>query len=84
MTSGFECFSRRALSRVVAQGVRSRAHFFQTEIRYMLHDWSWVEVPITYCNPSTSVGKATVLESIRLLLRLALEARGKPGKIRPS
>jgi dolichol-phosphate mannosyltransferase len=84
MTSGFECYSRRALSRVVERGVRSRAHFFQTEIRYMLHDWSWVEVPITYCNPSTSVGKATILESVRLLLRLAWEARGKSGKMRPS
>jgi dolichol-phosphate mannosyltransferase len=84
MTSGFECFSRRALSQVVERGVRSRAHFFQTEIRYMLHGWSWVEVPITYCNPSTSVGKATVLESVRLLLRLAWEARGKSGKMRPS
>jgi dolichol-phosphate mannosyltransferase len=84
MTSGFECFSRRALSRVVAQGVRSREHFFQTEIRYMLHSWFWVEVPITYYNPSISVGKAAILESVQNLLRLAWEARGTPWKVKPS
>ena len=30
MTSGFECFSRKAMQYVIKQGVRSRAHFFQT------------------------------------------------------
>ena len=38
MCSGFECFTRRALTRVVSAGVSSRGHFFQTEIRYMLQD----------------------------------------------
>ncbi len=33
MTSGFQCFSRAALGHVLERGVRSRAHFFQTEIR---------------------------------------------------
>lgn len=80
MTSGFECFSRRALSHVVEKGVRSRAHFFQTEIRYMLQDWSWVEIPIHYSNPSVGVGKAPVLESIRILLQLARAGRDDAGK----
>ncbi len=36
MTSGFECFSRDAMKEVLDKGVRSRANFFQTEIRYMM------------------------------------------------
>ena len=75
MTSGFECFSRKAMEYVVEQGVQSRAHFFQTEIRYMLRDWNWVEVPIHYSCPSNSVGGSTVMESIRNLLMLAWQAR---------
>jgi dolichol-phosphate mannosyltransferase len=67
MTSGYECFTREALEHVVSRGVRSRAHFFQTEIRAMLHDWDWVEVPISYCNPSTAAGMGTVRESVRNL-----------------
>ncbi|MFV1977158.1 MAG: glycosyltransferase family 2 protein, partial [Candidatus Scalindua sp.] len=56
MTSGFECFNRETLQYVLAKGVKSRAHFFQTEIRHMLHHKNWVEIPITYSDPSKSVG----------------------------
>ncbi len=81
LTSGFECFSHRALSHVVARGVRSRAHFFQTEIRYMLRDWRWVEIPINYTNPSERVGNENVFEALRILLRMAMESRfGGKGK----
>ncbi len=70
MTSGFECFTRAALESVVERGVRSRAHFFQTEIRTWMHAWRWVEVPITYAAPSNSVGTASITESLRELWRL--------------
>jgi dolichol-phosphate mannosyltransferase len=70
MTSGFECFSRRALEAVLAHGVRSRAHFFQTEIKFLLRHWNWLEVPITYRNPSKSVGAASLKEAFRHLWTL--------------
>lgn len=73
MTSGFECFTREALERVVAEGVRSRAHFFQTEIRVMMHDLAWVEVPITYKNPSPRLGGASLKDALRNLWRLRRE-----------
>lgn len=75
MTSGFECFNRQAMEYVLEQGVRSRAHFFQTEIRFMLRNWNWVEVPIHYSSPSSSVGGGTIMESIRNLLLLAWRTR---------
>ena len=78
MCSGFECFTHEALSYVVHNGVRSRANFFQTEIRFMLHDWKWIEVPITYANPSPSVGKAQIMESLRNLKEL--RRRGRPPR----
>ena len=80
MTSGFECFSRKAMQYVVEQGVRSRAHFFQTEIRFMLRSWNWVEVPITYSNPSQSVGSGAITESLQTLWILARQARGGKKK----
>lgn len=70
MTSGFECFTHDALAFVVEQGVESRGHFFQTEIRFMLGPWRWTQVPIHYAAPSHSVGGGTVLESLRNLWRL--------------
>ena len=70
MTSGFECFSRRAMQYVLDRGVGSRAHFFQTEIRCFMHRFRWVEVPITYRNPSPSVGAGSLLDALRNLWRI--------------
>src|SRR5258706_10922091 len=75
MTSGFECFTHAALSRVVAMGVRSRAHFFQTEIGYMMHSLRWTEIPIHYGCPSQSVGKDSLSEALRTLWQLFRERR---------
>jgi hypothetical protein len=70
MTGGFECFTREALQAVIANGVHSRAHFFQTEIKLLMHEWNWTEVPIHYRNPSKSVGRSSVLDAIANLWRL--------------
>lgn len=64
MTSGFECFTRKALESVLQKGVKSRAHFFQTEIRTLMHGWKWTEVPITYKNPSSKVGSSNIKEAL--------------------
>jgi dolichol-phosphate mannosyltransferase len=75
MTSGFECFSRRALEHVLARGLKSRAHFFQTEIKFALRHWNWVEVPINYTNPSARLGMGSIGEAFRNLWDLFREAR---------
>lgn len=68
-TSGFECFTAQALQHVVEQGVLSSGHFFQTEIRLLLHDWNWQEVPISYTSPSRRVGLKTVLDAVSCLAK---------------
>ena len=78
MTSGFECFSRPALEALLRRGVRSRAHFFQTEIKALMHRLKWVEVPIHYRNPSKRVGSASVREALRNLWRLRRERPDEP------
>jgi dolichol-phosphate mannosyltransferase len=70
MTSGFECFSREAMKLVLTRGVCSRAHFFQTEIRFMMHGFLWVEVPISYASPSERLGRASLTEAFGGLWRL--------------
>ena len=75
MTSGFECFRREALQAVLAHGIRSRAHFFQTEIKFLMHHWRWKEVPIHYRNPSNSVGGKSLRDAFRNLWALYQEAR---------
>jgi dolichol-phosphate mannosyltransferase len=70
MTSGFELFSRAALEHVLAVGVQSRGHFFQTEIKVHCRGFRLTEVPIHYRAPSDSVNKGVLRDAFRNLWRL--------------
>lgn len=72
MTSGFECFSRPAMKHILERRVRSRANFFQTEIRHMMHGFRWKEIPIVYVNDSSRVGRRAIGESFRILAKMSL------------
>jgi dolichol-phosphate mannosyltransferase len=70
MTSGFEMFSRRALQEVLARGIHSRGHFFQTEIRTHCRNMAVAEVPIQYRLASESVNGAVLKDAFTNLWRL--------------
>jgi dolichol-phosphate mannosyltransferase len=70
MTSGFELFTRNAMESVLEQGIRSRGHFFQTEIKTACKDFRTAEVPIHYRSASPSVNNAVVVDSFKNLFRL--------------
>jgi dolichol-phosphate mannosyltransferase len=71
MTGGFECFSRSAMECVLQQRVRSRANFFQTEIRHMMHRFRWKEIPIVYVNEHARIGRRAIGESFRILAQMS-------------
>lgn len=77
MTSGYEAFTRDALQIILDRGVRSRANFFQTEIRYQMSRLNWTEIPIIYRNNQPSVGGETIWESFRVLYALYRESQRK-------
>jgi hypothetical protein len=56
---------------VLKHRVQSRANFFQTEIRHMMHRYLWKEVPITYVNDHSRVGRRAIGESFGILLKMA-------------
>lgn len=64
MTSGFQMFRREALSYVVARGIQSRAHFFQTEMKVRCRNLRICEVPITYRSASPSVNSAAISDAL--------------------
>lgn len=70
MTSGFELFSRAALEHVLRKGVRSRAHFFQTEIKTYCHQLKITEVPIQYEAASPRLGTSALKDAFTHLRRL--------------
>ncbi len=75
MTSGFQLFGRPALEMVLQRGIRSRAHFFQTEIKVFCRNLRWVEVPIHYSSPSPRLKTSAITESVRQLWELRKLAR---------
>jgi dolichol-phosphate mannosyltransferase len=67
MTSGYELFSRQTLQMVLERGIRSRAHFFQTEIKVFCRGLKCAEVPITYSSPSPSLSNASLFDALTRL-----------------
>jgi dolichol-phosphate mannosyltransferase len=68
MTSGYQGFHRSIVKLFTSYPLRSKAHFYQTEIRYLLRKHKSVEIPIHYKAPSPSVSKNAIKNSIESLL----------------
>lgn len=67
MTSGFMGFRADMAKRFVEYGLLSKAHFYQTEVRYLLRDACCIEVPIHYKAPSPRVSKKAIYNSFDVL-----------------
>jgi dolichol-phosphate mannosyltransferase len=70
MTSGFEMFTRPALEQVLDKGIRSRGHFFQTEIKAHCRRLPIAEVPIHYRAASDGVNQMVIKDAFGNLWRL--------------
>lgn len=67
MTSGYQGFKREVVKQILDYGLLSKAHFYQTEVRYLLRKKSYLEIPIHYKAPSPSVSQGAIKDSIKLL-----------------
>jgi dolichol-phosphate mannosyltransferase len=71
MTSGFQGFHRGVLMRLLKNKLHSKGHFYQTEVRHLLRNTRWIEVPIHYRAPSPRVSQKAIQNSIKVLLYYA-------------
>ena len=67
MTSGFMGFRIDMARKFVEYGLLSKAHFYQTEVRYLLRNAHCIEVPIHYKAPSPRVSKKAIYNSFEVL-----------------
>ncbi len=67
LTSGFQGFHRDVLTRLLAYTLKSKAHFYQTEVRYLLRHARRIEVPIHYRAPSPRVSSNAIRNSVEVL-----------------
>jgi len=67
MTSGFQGFHASIIKSLLNFPLLSTAHFYQTEIRYLLRKHRYAEIPIHYQAPSPRVSKNAINNSLYVL-----------------
>ncbi|MDD3740238.1 MAG: glycosyltransferase [Bacteroidales bacterium] len=67
MTSGYQGFHVQIVEKFLAYKLLSKAHFYQTELRYLLRKTRYAEIPIHYRAPSPSVSKKAIYNSFSVL-----------------
>jgi dolichol-phosphate mannosyltransferase len=83
MTSGYLGFHAEVVGRLIAHPLRSTAHFYQTEVRYLLRHHPAVEIPIHYRAPSPRVSIRAIINSLAVLLHYTgRRIAGRPASIR--
>lgn len=82
MTSGYQGFHAYVVEAFLQYPLQSKAHFYQTELRYLLRDTRYMEVPIHYRAPSPSVSSSAIGNSLATLWHYTwLRIKGASPKI---
>lgn len=68
MTSGFQGFHRDIVKKFCRYKLRSVAHFYQTELKYILRKYPSIEIPIHYKAPSPRVSNKAIINSLTSLI----------------
>jgi dolichol-phosphate mannosyltransferase len=67
MTSGYQGFHANIVAKLIACPLLSQAHFYQTEVRYLLRKHRFAEIPIHYQAPSPRVSHNAIANSVKVL-----------------
>jgi dolichol-phosphate mannosyltransferase len=67
MTSGFQGFHSSIVKQILQHPFRSKAHFYQTELRYLLRKKRYLEIPIHYRAPSKRVSGSAIRNALSVL-----------------
>ena len=67
MTSGYIAMRGEIAQRFATYNLRSKGHFYQTEMRYLLRKYKSTEIPIHYQSPSKRVSSNSIINSFSVL-----------------
>jgi dolichol-phosphate mannosyltransferase len=73
MTSGYQGFHADIVEKFVKYPLLSKAHFYQTELRFLLRKSRFAEIPIHYRAPSPNVSKKAILNSFNVLFHYFIQ-----------
>lgn len=82
MTSGFQGFHADLVAKLLRHDFLATAHFYQTEVRYLLREQRFIELPINYRAPSPRVSIGSIMNSLAsLACYVRLRIAGRPALI---
>ena len=67
MTSGYQGFRSEVVLNFLNYKLKSKSHFYQTELRYLLRNENQIEFPINYRFASKSVSAKSIFSSLSVL-----------------
>lgn len=67
MTSGYQGFRAEIVGQFIHYQLRSRTHFYQTELRYLLRNYKAKEIPVSYQPTSSGVGYQSLFNALAVL-----------------
>ena len=73
MTSGYQGFHAHVVGELLRCDLLSKAHFYQTEVRYLLRRHRFAEIPIHYKAPSPRVSRKAIANSLAVLAYYAVQ-----------
>ncbi len=68
MTSGYQGFSKEIVEQFTAYPFRSTAHFYQTELRFLIRKKNYIEIPIEYHTHTSTVKSGPIVNSLSTLM----------------
>jgi len=79
MTSGYQGFHSHVVKELLNYTLLSKAHFYQTEVRYILRKHRFAEIPIHYQAPSPRVSQRAITNALNVLMHYMISRfSGKP------
>jgi len=83
MTSGYQGFHADLVAKLIRHDFLSTAHFYQTEVRYLLREQRCIEIPINYRAPSPRISLRSLLNALTVLgYYVCRRIAGRPALIR--
>ena len=81
-TSGYQAFHHSIVEKFIRYPLLSKAHFWHPELRYLLRNKRYTELPIDYRAPSPRVSYKVVSNSLEVLMHyFVLRLKGKAPEI---
>ena len=74
-TGGYICISSKIVKSILKNKIYSKAHFYHAELKNIIHNYKFCEVPIVYKKSLSKIKYSTILLAIYNLFKLYMNKK---------